>query len=271
MAKKKEETKEVAAKQETALAVPNGSWGSENLAQDDILISKLLLMQGQSKLVQDRAANIGEVIDSVTKEVVGGAVGKDKKPIELIGFHSTKTWVISEREVPKKAGEEKKFEFRQEIPMGPDNLGWEQEETINGVEIRRDRNINFYCLKVADVKEGNAIPVIVSFRRTGYMAGKKLTTMGQKLKAFNQPLAAQVFQLGVEQAEKDGSKYWKFDIVPGRKSEAAELAEAFKWYTIVKQKPESVRVDDSDLREEATAAPVAGASVSDAGEDNISY
>lgn len=270
MAKKKETTEVATKTEETALAIPEGAWGCENLAAEDILISKVLLMQGQSTIVQNGEAVPGQLIDSVTKEPMGGfdPKSKNKIPVELVAFYSTKTWVISERPVKRKPGEDK-FVFQAEIPQDMDNINWPQEETIGEVEVRRDRSINFFCLKTSDVAAGPCVPILVSFRRTGYMAGKKLTSMGKKLQAYNQPLAAQVFQLGVEQQEKDGNKYWKFDVIPGRQSSKVELAKSFEWFQVVKQKPDTIKVDDSDLREDTTGG--AAPSVSDTGEDNIDY
>jgi hypothetical protein len=158
MAKKKEATELAEVKNEVpALVVPEGAWGCENLASEDILISKVLLMQGQSAIVQNGEAVPGQLIDSVTKEPLGGfdPKSKNKIPLELVAFYSTKTWVISERPVKRKPGEDK-FTFQMEIPQSLENVSWPQEETIGEVEIRRDRSINFFCLRTADIASGRS-------------------------------------------------------------------------------------------------------------------
>lgn len=262
----KKETKEEknlpAAKEATEIMeMGSGAWGSEGLESSDILVSKILLMQGQSKFVQRGDAAIGQLVDSVTGEVLGGVTNSKTKeitPIELIAFSSFKTLITS-----KKVGD--KFEFMKVEPMGPDNVNLAPEEVVDGLTIRRDRCLNFYVLRPEDIKAGNAFPYLLSVRRTSYKAGRQITTMGQKLKAFKQPLAAKCIQLGVEFKENDQGAFWAFTASPGRVSTQEELKEAHRWYTAFKT--QSVRHDDSDLKEEPVARSPAAAGEPDEGFD----
>jgi hypothetical protein len=248
-----EETRAVAA-QETArpLAVAPGvreevgAWGSEGLSNSDILVSKILLMQGLSDLVADGQATPGQLRDSLQ----GTLLGSKDKACEIIPFSSFRTWVIFE----KKNG---KDEYVRTVPIDASNESWPISEIINGIEVRRDKCLNFYVLRPQDITEGLAFPYLISFRRYGSQAGKKLTTFAAKLKAFNKPMASRVFELKVQTEENDKGKFFSFDIGMGRETTDAELGEAKKWYQTFKTA--TVRADDSDLKADVKQAPAADA------------
>jgi hypothetical protein len=225
-------------------------WGGEGLHGSDLLVPKMLLMQGLSKLVADGAASPGQIRDSLTGDLFGGKTGKDVKPVEIIAFSSFRTWVIFE----KKNG---KDEYVKTIPITPENEGLAITEVVNGVEVRRDKCLNFYVLRPEDIKDGSAFPYLISFRRTSGRAGKKLATFAAKLRVFKKPLASKVMMLSVESMENDKGKFFGLDISQGRDSTPEEIKEAFQWHEALKTA--TVRVDDSDLKTEtaASSAPTA--------------
>jgi hypothetical protein len=229
----------------TMPAVPESSWGSEGLSNSDILVPKLLVMQGLSDLVAEGKANVGQIRESINGELLGGMVKpKEQTAVEVVAFSSFKTWVIFE----KKNG---KDEYVKTVPMTPENEGWLIDEVIGGVQVRRDKCLNFYVLLASELKAGTAFPYLVSFRRTSMRAGKKLATMAAKLRVFKKPLAAKIINLGVLAEENDKGKYFVFDVTQGRSTTTDELAAAHQWYEALKTT--NVKVDDSDLKKpEAT-------------------
>lgn len=224
---------------------PDAAWGSENVSGQDLLVSKLLVMQGLSKLVSDGDANVGQIRDSLEGKLLGGK----EKPVDVIAFTSFRTWVIFEKI-------DGKDEYVKTEPMTPDNENWLGNEIVGGVEIRRDRCLNFYVLRPEEIKEGMAFPYLVSFRRTSSQAGKKLSTFAAKLKAFGKPMAAKVVSLSVQAMENDKGKFFGFDVNITRDSTEAEIAEAKKWYLTLKTA--KVTVDDSDLKKNASGDIVPG-------------
>lgn len=243
-----EETKEVGlgrAAQDKTMALTesqSGAWGSENVASSDLIIPKILATQGLSKLVSEGKATVGEIRDSLN----GEKLGDKSTPVDIIAFSSFRTWVIFE----KRNG---KDEYVKTERITPENEGWAINEVVNGVEVRRDKCLNFYVLLPSEIESGMAFPYLVSLRRYGMQAGKKLSTFAAKLKAFNKPIAAKVFKLGVVKQENDKGVFFVFDVTAGRDSSAAELAEAHKWYKTVQTA--TVKHDDSDLKAEAAQAP----------------
>lgn len=224
------------------------AWGVQQLTSKDIIIPKILAMQGLSKFVTDGKAMMGEFRDSLN----GGLLGDyEKNPLEFIPFYLEKVWAIYE----EKNGEMK---FSRTVPIEPGNENWPIEEVLNGVKIKRDRTANFYVLLPSDIKKGEAIPHILSFRRTSARAGQKLnTTMFMKnLKAGKTP-ASMVMELFGAKVKNDKGVFIVLDVREKRESEAGEVAEAFSWVAHVKSG--AAKVDNSDLEGEApNLAPPTG-------------
>lgn len=243
---KKQENKNVPAKkEETALSAPmDQAWGSEGLDSKDILVPKLLLMQGLSKKVNEGEAQQGQVVDSISGKVVGGIKNiktKEGEPITMIAFSSFKTWIESE-----KIGD--KYEYRKQYAMTPENADQAQEEVVNGISVRRDRCLNFYVLLKDQIADGTAFPYCVSFRRTSMKAGRKIATIAAQLKALgSKPLAFKNLHLSVTHMQNDQGQFWGFDVGAGENSSTQELNEAFRWHQALKTS--TVRVDDSDLKQ----------------------
>lgn len=247
-------TKEIAKKESTALATPmqNQSWGSENIDASDVVIPKLLLMQGQSEYVAEGKAKLGDIVRSTTGEVLGDS----KKGVEIIPIMSFKTWTILE----KIGG---KFEFRSVEPITADNVNEPLEWSVGNSVWRRDRCLNFYVLLPSDIKREAAaleklkktgafpdpkdalLPCVLSFRRTSYTAGKALSTHFLQAASFNRPPAVSIFSLSSKMEKNDLGTFYIFEIANAGMTAEADLVVCKKWYETITQT--KVRVDDSDL------------------------
>jgi hypothetical protein len=261
MAKKtvKNEVAPVVASSLPAAPIASGAWGSENVSAKDFIIPKILLMQGTSTFVSEGTAMVGQLVDSVSRDLLGGRWGKDNdKPLDFIPFYTFKTWVENE-----KKGE--KFEYVRQIPMDARNEDLPLEYNEGAKIMRRDRCINVYVLlpEMLDKKQG-VIPYIVSFRRTSYQAGKKLSTFLAKLADFNKPAAAKNFRLSVLSKENELGKFCTFDLEQKGDTTAEHLQVAYDWY--MKVKTTAMKIDDSDLKQTEKVVPAANQA-----EDNIEF
>lgn len=242
----KQETS-LAKKPVTALKLPTelqGSWGSEGLDNADILIPKVLLMQAMSDLVAQEKAVTGDFVKSTTKEILGGKL----KPFEFIPILSFKTWVIEE-----KVGE--KFEFRgveQASAETDDAMEWQE----NGKTFRRNRCLNFYALLPQDIErerkamqssdipdpDDALLPILISFQRTGYFAGKELITHFAKAAHFGVPPAVSTFRMNSFMEKNDKGTYYVPMIEKAGKTSEENLAACRKWYDILKKA--RVKIDE---------------------------
>ena len=227
------------------------NWGTEGTDSRDILIPKLLVMQGLSKMVVAEKASMGDFVDSVTGEVLGSGREKDLKPVPFIPIMTFKTW--AEYEKIEQKGKEPKLEFKGIIPMTEANANWPLEEEKDGVPVRRDRCINFYVL-LADKPDD--LPYLITFRRTSYRAGQKLATHFKKcelaaLRGKPVPPAKSIFNLTATKLTNDKGTFFVADVERSGETPNESLKLAWDWFQMLKTS--NVKVDNSDL--EGDVAP----------------
>lgn len=235
MAKKTGTTVAISKKEETALALNQGDWGSENMDVKDMIVPKILLMQPMSKQVTAGNATFGSFIDSLDVKKV---IGNFDKPFEMVPFGSFKTWV-----------ELHDNEFDSVFPYTPENQDLKLEEVVGETVITRNIVLNFYVLLISDLAKQEGFPYVLSLQRTSYKAGKKLVSFAQKLKAFQKPIAAKVFTISASKQTNEKNQTWGVvDVSMGRDTTKEEITEAKRWYDVLAKV--QVKVDHSDIQEE---------------------
>lgn len=212
------------------------SWGQEQeISTRDIMISKILPMQGMSKMVTERKAQIGEYRDSVTGELLGTI----DESMEFIPFHVEKLWIV-QKEVNGK------MEYQGMEPITRENEDRQWEMVIEGIKHRYDWNYLYYVLLPKDVAAGTPTPYIVSFRRTSVRGGKKLfTQMFVRNRQMGKTPASMVINLEGRQQSNDKGTFIVLDISVGRETKEDELKAAFELYKLVQAG--SAKVDHSDV------------------------
>ncbi len=240
----KEESKEVvSAVQGGELMEIPANWGNEAIIpQSERLIPKLHLMQGQSKLVGEEKAKMGDIANLVTGEVLGD--GKD--PVEIIPVKKLpSTWVVYDT-----SGKDREFE--EIVEVGPENANWEWEvKDAKGNTIREnDYCINFLVLAAKDP----TFPFVVSFKRTSVKAGKKVVNHFDRCQVDKVAPARYALKLTSNKMTNDkGQPYYVFDILPEkRQSTDKEFQLAYQWYKTFQS--QEIKVDHRDLEEDATPA-----------------
>jgi hypothetical protein len=203
-----------------------------------LLIPKILMAQGMSERVKQKKLAEGDIYDSVT----GEKLGDEKTPIEIIPISSFKTWTI----LNKKKGKNKP-DFVGIVPMDSSNADLPREvEENDGSTTINNYTLNFNVLLAKELKEGGALPHVVSFQRTSLKTGKVLANQVTKLGMMKQPAAAQTALLGSQMVTNDQGTFLVFTIQKGRNSAKEEILEAKSWYDILSKG--QFKVDDSDLK-----------------------
>lgn len=208
-------------------------WGTNESSAADIVIPRLNLMQQMSKLVIADKAKLGDLVDSVTGEVLGN---KDKG-IQVIPFHMEKFFVV-QKEV--KQGNKVKYEYDhvEKITAANENADWEY--THEGVKFKRMYTRNFYVLV-----PGKVLPYVVSFQSTSAKAGKELATeMYTKNVMLNKAPAASKIELGCRIETTDDGTYGVKTVKVVGDSSREEIALAFKWFQTVRK--EETKVDETE-------------------------
>ena len=209
------EAKEMAALE----AEMANAFGNQEVSSSDIIIPKLMVMQGLSKLVIDGVAKFGDFVDSTTEQVIGNM----KEPYEVVPFHMEKLWYIS-----KKVGDDYEFMKVEAVTLANENLPYE--DMLNGEYIKRQMVRNFYCLQPDDM----SLPLVVSFKGMSTKAGKQLATqMFLKNKSEGkQPPAFHILVSG-EKTQNDKGTFVTLKVAKGKASTLAEMKECLKWYVTI--------------------------------------
>ena len=223
-------SKEVTKKESTEVsteAMDMGAWGNREVSAKDIIVPKVLLMQGLSEAVSDEKAKLGDFLYSLDDEVLGGI----DKPINFIPFHYERIWIV------KHDGE---FHHIEPVTAANENMPWE--ELQGNVQVQ-----NIYCINVYAMLESDlSLPVIIPFKSTSLKAGKKVVTqMDFKNKAAGLIPPAKAMELSATKVKNDKGTYAVLDAKEVRSSSKEEVASAFQWYQAVNAG--NVKADDSDL------------------------
>ena len=214
----KQETNEVA--EVSAL----DAWGPSQMDKSDLVIPKLLLMQGLSKAVADGVAKMGDFVNSLTNEVLGDA----NIPVTVVPIYMNKFWTVSQVQGNR---------FIRTVQYGPENanLSWRGVEKIDGnnVEIKNELTRSFYVLPK---KDGHLqpTPMIISFKgmssKAGQILASQMYSTNQQLK-----LPPPGFNIDLSATKVSNAKgtFFVLAIKPTDKSTNEEMAEALKWYKVI--------------------------------------
>lgn len=214
-----------------------GAFGDVSLSATDVVIPKILAMQGMSKLALEGKASVGQFVDSISNEVVGSI----DEPLEFIPFHLTKTWIVS-----KWNGQKYKFSHIEDVTPQNENRQWEEE--IDGEKIKNEKSFNFYCLRPEDM----SLPCVISFKGTSQRTGRELATqMYVKNRAVGKVPPAMVMTLSGSRETKEGNTFIVLKTATSRSSTTEEIMACLDWFKAVG----GYKVDDSDLAPEQAAAP----------------
>ena len=214
-------SKEVTKKESTVPAMSMADWGAPQVSSQDIVIPKILCMQGLSELVTDDKAKMGDLVDSLTSEVIGNCA----EGIEIIPFHMEKILIVSKHD-----GSDYQFDRIEPSSPANENLPYEQ-DTAEG-KFKNEHCMNFYCLRPDDM----SLPYIVSFKGMSRKSGKILATqMFVKNAAAGKVPPAFVMKLEGTKTKNDKGTFMVLKTSPSRESSNDEINQAFTWYKTVNQ------------------------------------
>jgi len=211
-------TKEIAKKQSTEVSteISMDAFGTGAVSASDIIIPKILTMQGLSKLVTDGEAKFGDFIDSMTNTVLGSI----NSPIEFIPFHMEKIWIIVKLE-----GKKEVFDRVEAVTAA--NEGRRYEEVIDGVAYKNSKVMNFYVMLPSDM----SMPYVLPFKGTSIKAGKALATqMYMKNRASGKVPPAYIMELFGEKKSNDKGTFAVTSVRTKKESTMEQIQECLKWY-----------------------------------------
>lgn len=230
-------SKEVAKKEKAEVAqTPVMGRGISNFEQDNILIERITLAQGLSKIVASEKAKFGDIYLSVSQKVIGN---KDKA-IKIVPIMMTETWLVFRKENGKKVFE--RFE-----PMTMKN----REERRNAKETEThvfDDSINFFVMFLDELGKPEAMPRVVSFMRTSKKTGKQLYTGCFTTQSAGKDIWEQSYTLGVEKLSNDKGTFYAWTVQPGEPvKDVSQKAQCEMWWKNLQQM--NHKIDNSEFEE----------------------
>lgn len=218
-----------ATSQEVAVENDLGHWGQSEVSSNDIVIPKIQLMQGMSQAVVGGKNKLGDMIDSVT----GDLLGTLDKPLEVIPFHMEKFYVIQ-----KHNGKKWMYDKIEKVTPVNENAPYEFED--GGQKKKRVYTRRFFVLV-----NGNVLPYTIDFASTSAKAGKELATeMFVKNAMMKLPPAASKIAIGSKTEKNDDGTYAVKTVKVIGKASNEEIKSAFEWYKTVSKKEVHVAEED---------------------------
>jgi hypothetical protein len=252
----------------------------QGIVPEDIVIPKILLMQGLSELVKDRKAQFGDIVRSSNGEKLADMKSRlDFIPLSL----PESTFVI---EVNKTG----KFEYKKTIPRNSSNSGLPFNFTSDGdgnevapnspnsFQAKRVKRMTFYALLPQDIKADRAerakaekgefpdlskmlMPVLISCRSTSFSAGKEVLTFFTMAASFKMPAWKAILSLGCYEEDKGKGSYYVMDVDRSKLKQVAEedLPIVQHWADVVSRNANTLKVDGLDEAGAEADAPSSGA------------
>lgn len=247
-----EENKDIQTKQETEVATSATTVtrrGHESpVDQSDLMIPRAKLLQALSPEVQEDGKRYqqGMIVNSITKD----ELPKDANgTITFLPVMRSVNWVRFNPQSDKDPDFNPDFGagdviWKSNDPKDPRVIsegGW-------GPENEPPKAIKF--INYLAIIPGTTMPIVISFGKTSFKAGKALTTMTQ---FADGDLFAWRYKLRAKKEQNDAKQqYFVLSVESGGKAETSEYAQAERIYEAFSGK--DLKVHDEDASDEAAPA-----------------
>lgn len=240
-----ENTLPASTNEETKAVTMSDTLGDLGISSEDLVIPRLMLMQNTSEYVGDDKAELGDIVDSQSIDVIGGI----NKPVEIVPLKMYKTWRVYDM-----SSKQPKFKRQEPVTAANAELKWEFIE--DGVPHRRVFHMNFFVLRKDELDQGMSFPAVISFKSTSLNAGKQLATAMFKLHHLGLPAFSQSQMLTVKKEKKDTNTYAVFEIRKGQTLTAEQQAAAKRWIQTLAEKRHTVDEDEAPAPKAAAPSVV---------------
>lgn len=230
---------DIAVKKENAITAHKTARGfEEQTEKEDLILPRATLLQALSPQVVDgvEGCRPGVIINNITQELLPKVFVPIFKWTEYVKFN------------PR---DNKAEDFNPAFPTGA--LIWKTttptaEQLAEckfgeaGEKPAALKTLNFLCYFV-----GVDMPVVLSFAKTSFKAGKLLLSLAQ---FSGGDMFSQKYALKTKQEEKNGTKYFVFEVQKLSKANKEEFAIAENWYENFRGK--EIKTHEENITEEPT-------------------
>lgn len=242
---KTETTKELAKKQSTlptAYALSTEDVGEFD--PSDILLAKILLMQGTSTMVGDGKASQGDIVNSLT----GQKLGDKAKGINIVPLTYYKTMTVLKHD-----DKLDKFLFNRSEDWRPEHATWPWDGTENGVATKNQATLNFYVMTEEDLKSDvPALPALISFRSTSYKVGQKLYTLFLQAQQLRRAPCSMLINLTCGIKKNTKGVFFNYDISRVGDTPESYATQISPWLNVLQTKKVNVHVAEETENADTT-------------------
>lgn len=231
-------TKEITKTETNLPSTTNEDFQDFSINQEDIVISKILLMQPISDMVSQEKAKYGDFVDSLTKTVIGDS----SKGIKFIPLSFKKFHIISSK------GADGKFKFTRIDPiLNAVDDAKPYQDIENGVVIERKKIMEFFVL----CPELSELPFSIQFKGMSVKAGKALYTTAFVMAKMAKKMPYETtFLLTADKTKNDKGN---FAVLNSRVLSATpkdSIAKAKAWYQTANSSNAIVTAQDEEEQTE---------------------
>lgn len=202
----------------TEIAVQTERLGFEaEITQEDLILPRVKLVQGLAIEAESfPEAKAGQIINNLTGEVL---------PAEFVPVFVSIEWMKFNTRNTKDEG----YDLNHE----PGALIWKTSDK-NAPEVANDpESWRYKSLVFLTHFPGVPMPLVLTFSKTSFTAGKKLLSLAQ-FSGGN--MFSRKYKLNSKKEEKDGNIYHVLQVVPSGLASAEEQAVSAEWYKSLRGK-----------------------------------
>lgn len=203
-----------------------GAAGLENMEARDMVIPRLIIMQGLSPAVVAGEAVIGEIRSSVTKEVI---LGRDEE-CAFIPIYHYKEWISWADRSSNEGILDRSMDPDSELAQAA--LRGDKREDDRGREVRVVTEYHNFAVLVPNISL--EFPMILSCARTNHKKGRQLLALARY--RGNRPLFAGKYLMSASmETNKAGDDYFVYDFLNAGFADAEEYNAAKALYEGLKE------------------------------------
>lgn len=221
-----------------------------DIGSQDLLIPKILPMQGLSQLVTSGQAQMGELRNSVS----GEKMGHIDTPMEFYPIYLKKSWDIHKKQA------DGQFKYEKNIPVveNPQDPAYNAKmdrlgvDPADGVEVKRVYRYDYFVLLPSDIAAGTPFPYVLSFKSSSRRNGQKIISEWGRMIDARKPFFSLKFSLFGRREKNDKGTFIVMDAKRIADATQEEMEVAASWINRLKN-AQNVKVDDSDVEQEVEA------------------
>jgi hypothetical protein len=215
--------------------------GMEGIEKSDLVLPRVWLMQAISQFVSDERFKAGDIVNSLSEELINP--DSPQGPIEIIPITQKKLWYEFEDQSDGKQKLNKIFDSG-----SPEAIGLTA-GPVEGTKLFYRACIQYYVVLAS---EPDGLPSQLNFMKTNYPTGKKLNTFLVQQNMLKQPAWGKAYQLKAKKTTNDHGTFFVWEFGGKRDATDEEKAAAQTWHSVlqttkVAQEEKTSPSDDGDV------------------------